>query len=200
MTPAWRGESAASDTGELGQRLTAEPFSSCVAGIGVAFAQMGQGEQGLTTRVGRYMNMRGWQMDDYAATVPVACDSCTGQNAGEVYETIIDDRLHWVLTHACVNGFVESMGWDETPVELRQAILDQCGTYRLSLSEEPIERRLAMLKVLRGSGMAMTDVLEVFAHLSGPGIAGTEAELRLVAGRLFEVRCRFGSGTSLRRR
>lgn len=126
-------------------------------------------------------------MDSCAAKVPVACDSCPGQSVGEVYETIIDDRLHWVLSHTCVDGFVESMGWDETPAELRQAILEQCGTYRLLLPEKSIARKVAVLKVLRGSGVAMSDVSSAFVELLGPGIAGTEVELRLVADRLIDA-------------
>ena len=36
-------------------------------------------------------------MDHNSATVPVDCETCGSQATGEVYETIIGRRLHWVL-------------------------------------------------------------------------------------------------------
>ncbi|MEU8607348.1 hypothetical protein AB0C29_05040 [Actinoplanes sp. NPDC048791] len=121
-------------------------------------------------------------MNDCQAAVPVECDSCDGPAAGQVYETIIDGRLHWVLTHECGDSFVEAMGWDETPDDLRQALLDQCGTYRLRLSREITG--VAVMRVLRASGMSLAAVPEALAALTGPGRPGTEMELQLLAGRL----------------
>jgi len=135
------------------------------------------------------------RLSDCAATVPVDCDSCSGPVAGEAYETIVDGRLHWVLTHDCPGGEVEAMGWDETPAELRQAILDQCGLYRLRLDREPGGGKVAVLKVLRGSGRTLSEASGALADLLGPGIPGTEAELHLLATRLQ----RAGGTPSVRR-
>jgi hypothetical protein len=121
-------------------------------------------------------------MNDCQAVVPVECDSCDGPALGQVYETIIDGRLHWVLTHDCGDSFVEAMGWDETPGDLRQALLDQRGTYRLRLPREITG--VAVMQVLRGSGTSLADVPEALAALTGPGMPGTETELQLLAGRL----------------
>jgi hypothetical protein len=122
-------------------------------------------------------------MNDCEAVVPVECASCDGPAAARVYETIIDGRLHWVLTHDCGDTFVEAMGWHETPDDLRQALLDQCGTYRLRLSGE-ITGRVAVMRVLRRSGTSLAAVPEALAALTGPGRPGTEMELQLLAGRL----------------
>ncbi|MGW4942938.1 hypothetical protein ACWEOZ_15290 [Actinoplanes sp. NPDC004185] len=122
-------------------------------------------------------------MNDCEAVVPVACESCDGPAAGQVYETIIDGRLHWVLTHDCGDGFVEAMGWDETPGDLRQALLDQCGTYRLRLVRESTAK-VAVMKVLRARGTSLAAVPESLAALTGDGMPGTETELQLLAGRL----------------
>ena len=118
-------------------------------------------------------------MDYNSASVPVGCGTCGPQAPGEVYETIIGRRLHWVMDHACPSGDVEAMGWDETPDEWRQALLDQCGTYRLRLDGELTER-IPVLRVLRRAGLALTT-------LDGEGLAGTEAELELLAARLRDA-------------
>jgi hypothetical protein len=126
-------------------------------------------------------------MGNCEATVPIACDSCEWQASGRVYETIVDGRLHWVLSHDCADGFTESMGWDETPEELRRAILAHCGTYRLRLAGEITGTRVDVMKVLRDGGWQLGDVPGALAALNGKGLPGTEAELELLAGRLREA-------------
>jgi hypothetical protein len=120
-------------------------------------------------------------------TVLVACGSCEGQGTGRVYETIVDGRLHWVLSHDCTDGFTESMGWDETPEELRQAILAQCGTYRLRVARKIAGTQVAVMKVLRSSGVEMGKVSGALAALNGEGMPGTEAELELLARHLRDA-------------
>jgi hypothetical protein len=118
-------------------------------------------------------------MDHNSATVPVDCETCGSQATGEVYETIIGRRLHWVMDHPCPTGDVEAMGWDETPDEWRQALLHQCGTYRLRLNGELTER-IPVWRVLRRAGLTL-------AAIDGEGLAGTEAELELLAARLRDA-------------
>lgn len=126
-------------------------------------------------------------MHGCAATVSMPCSSCAGQGIGRVYETIVNGRLHWVLTHDCPDGLTESMGWDETPEELRQAIITQCGTYRLRFARDVGDARVAVMKVLHGTGVAMSDLPATLAALAGAGMPGTEAESELLAGRLRDA-------------
>jgi hypothetical protein len=125
--------------------------------------------------------------NDGAGLVPFACDTCPGQPSAEAYELIVGRRLQWVLRHECPDGDVEEFGWDETPTQLRRAILDRHGTYRLRLTHDPGGRRVAVLKVLRDTGRSLSGASEALAELLGPGIPGTEVELQLLAGRLREA-------------
>ncbi|MEV7623842.1 hypothetical protein [Actinoplanes sp. NPDC089786] len=132
------------------------------------------------------------QGDGYEAEVPVGCDGCGTEHAGRVYETIVDGRLHWVLTYDCSTGTVEAMGWGRSPDEFRQAILEQGGEYRLRMPEGAGSRRVAVLKALRDGGLAWSDVKGGLDAIVAAGLVGTRAELDLLAGRIeaaTSVRC-----------
>jgi hypothetical protein len=43
------------------------------------------------------------------------------------------------------------------------------------------------LAALRGSGRSIADAVDMFDRLTGDGITGTDAEMRLLAGRLAAV-------------
>jgi hypothetical protein len=124
---------------------------------------------------------------DCEALVPFVCTSCEGQTSAKAYELIVGKRLQWVLFHECPDGDVEEFGWDETPEELRRSILDQCGTFRLRLAAEPGSRKVAVLKVLRGTGRSLAEASAALAELLGPGIPGTDVELQLLSDRLRET-------------
>jgi hypothetical protein len=124
---------------------------------------------------------------DCEALVPFTCASCSGPTSAKTYQLIVGKRLQWVLFHECPDGDEEEFGWDETPPQLRQAILEQCGTYRLRLTQEPGSRKVAVLKVLRDTGRSLSEASAALTELLGPGIAGTDVELQLLADRLREA-------------
>ncbi|MBW6434836.1 hypothetical protein KZ829_13925 [Actinoplanes hulinensis] len=116
------------------------------------------------------------------AAVPVVCGRCPPGATATVGETIVYGRLHWSRLHACTDGPVLECGRDEPPPEVRQALLDQCGVFRLRLSG--ITSRVAVLKVLRDRGTALSDIAAMLTALTGQGLPGTEMELRLLSMRL----------------
>ncbi|WP_285687755.1 hypothetical protein [Actinoplanes sp. NBRC 103695] len=122
-------------------------------------------------------------MDFGQADVPVACDTCAEGHTGVVYETIIGGRLQWVLDYECEGSPIEAFGWDRSPDEYRQAILDQSGTFRLDVPDAG-GSRVAVLKALRDGGVAWVDVAGGLDALLDEGIVGTCAELSLLATRL----------------
>jgi hypothetical protein len=79
-----------------------------------------------------------------SAVVPFDCDGCAG---GATFgETVVDGRLHWSLSHVCPAASVQSCGRDEPPPLWRDALLEQCGVYRLRIGDGS---RIAVMKVLR---------------------------------------------------
>jgi hypothetical protein len=119
----------------------------------------------------------------YSAVVPYECDSCDG--AATFGESIFDGRLHWSLSHRCPTGSVEACGRDESPAELRAALLEQCGAYRLRAGAA---NRVAVMRVLRKRlGTPLAGVPALVELLQGDGLTGTEMELRLLAAQLAEA-------------
>lgn len=114
--------------------------------------------------------------------MPFACDRCPPGATATVSETIVNGRLHWSQLHACTDGPILECGRDEPPPAMRQALLDQCGVFRLRLSG--ITSRVTVMKVLRERGAALSDIAAMVTTLTGQGLAGTEAELRLLSMRL----------------
>ena len=133
-------------------------------------------------------------MSSGEATVAVDCESCPGDAVGRFQETVFQGRLEWSVAHSCVGGITEICGRGTPPEPWRQALLDQCGTYRLRLQgTNPSD--VGVMKVLRAGGTALGEVRRALATLRGDGLAGTEAELRLLAARLEDA----GAGTRLSR-
>ncbi len=106
------------------------------------------------------------------AVVPVSC--C---GTGRVYDYVADGRLGWSVEHEC--GVLEC-GRGELPDELRRAITDRHGVFRLRLVADAGARRVAVMKVLRELG---TPLSRLRAVLDG-GLSGTEAEMTVVRRRL----------------
>jgi hypothetical protein len=118
-----------------------------------------------------------------SAVVPYDCDGCDG--AATFGESIVDGRLHWAVSHLCPTGNVEVCGRDESPGDLRAALLEQCGTYRLRAGAAS---RVAVMKVLRKRrGTSLAGIPALVELLQGVGLTGSEMELRLLAAQLAEA-------------
>ncbi|BEL07412.1 hypothetical protein Q0Z83_056030 [Actinoplanes sichuanensis] len=117
------------------------------------------------------------------AVVSYDCDHCAG---GATFgETIFGGRLYWSMSHACHTANIEACGRDESPDEWRAALLEQGGAYRLRIGDG---NRVAAMRVLRERrGTPMAEIAALLETLRGPGLIGTEMELRLLAGRLAEA-------------
>ncbi|GAA4960135.1 hypothetical protein [Actinoplanes utahensis] len=118
------------------------------------------------------------------AVVPYDCADCGHDATAAFGELLLHGRLHWSLSHACAAGPIEACGRDESPTGLRQALLDQCGTYHLRLLSGDHVR---VMKVLRDRGTSLRDIPAAVAALRDPGLPGTEAELRLLATHLAAI-------------
>jgi hypothetical protein len=116
------------------------------------------------------------------AVVPYDCGLCAG---GAIFgEMIVDGRLHWSVTHSCPagdrSGHSEECGRDEPPEGLRDALLEQCGEYRLRLAGDA--NRTVVMRVLRERrGTPLAEISELAGVLDAAGLGGTEMELRLLA-------------------
>ncbi|GIE36460.1 hypothetical protein Ait01nite_095050 [Actinoplanes italicus] len=121
------------------------------------------------------------------AVVPHGCDRCAGD--ATYAEMIVDGRLHWSVSHSCTAeppGHSEDCGRDDPPAELRRALLEQCGEYRLRVDGQ--SDRGAVMKVLRERlATPLPEMSALVATLAGAGLGGTEMELRLLAQQFTEA-------------
>lgn len=115
------------------------------------------------------------------ATVGQRCGSCETQATCRVWEAIVGLRLQWAIWCECATcGPAEEFGWDETPPEARQALLEQCGVFRLRTRPGARFSRVRLMRALRESGMSLADVSSAVDRLQAEGVTGTETEMRLL--------------------
>lgn len=102
------------------------------------------------------------------------------------YETIVDRRLQWSVWSECAacGDTEQECGWDETPDEVRRALLDQCGTFRLHVRPTPAFSRVLLMRALRAEGTSVADVSATLDRLLTDGLPGTETELHLLGMKL----------------
>ena len=113
------------------------------------------------------------------------CDSCAARAACRVWEAVVQRRLQWAIWCECATcGPTEEFGWDETPPESRQALLDQCGVFRLRVSPGTQFSRVRLMKELRAMGVSMAEVSAAMDDLLSAGVTGTEVEMQLLAMKL----------------
>ncbi|GIE88358.1 hypothetical protein [Actinoplanes regularis] len=94
--------------------------------------------------------------------------SCCG--TGRVYDFVAGERLGWSVDHEC--GALEC-GRGELPEDLRRAIMEHYGVFRLRFAADPGSRRVAVMKVLREFGTPLSRLKAVLED----GLTGTEAEM-----------------------
>ncbi|GAA1609061.1 hypothetical protein [Actinoplanes couchii] len=101
--------------------------------------------------------------------VPYSCAHCSGPAFAT--QSIAGRRLHWDVHHPCPAGPVLECGRDETPADVRRALLADEGTHRLQLSGGT--NRLAAMRVLRTWGIPLNGLTA--------DVTGTATEMRLLA-------------------
>ncbi|GAA4465485.1 hypothetical protein [Phytohabitans houttuyneae] len=124
------------------------------------------------------------------AFIEQRCQTCGSVVQCRTWEHVIGGRLQWVVLcgcGTCGGGETEEFGWDETPAQVRQALLDTCGTFRLRVQAPQQVARMPVMRVLRATGEPLASVSARVEALMTQGQTGTEAELELLALRLAEV-------------
>ncbi|WP_238009956.1 hypothetical protein KZZ52_34920 [Dactylosporangium sp. AC04546] len=97
-------------------------------------------------------------------------------------------QLVWSVETSCGGCGAEAIecGWNDMPEAVRAELLAQDGPARLRL--DPVAARPLRVRLLaalrRSGGGSLAEVARLFERLTGDGITGTEAEMRLLAGRL----------------
>jgi hypothetical protein len=119
-----------------------------------------------------------------------ACPHCGGLWRGVLGQSVVGDRLAWSISSRCEDcGSVsECCDWDEMPNELRQVLLGRDGVVRLRV--EPVSgrlHRLPIMRMLRRYGATLSQASSTHARLTGTGVMGTSAEMRLLASRLNTI-------------
>jgi hypothetical protein len=116
-------------------------------------------------------------------TVP--CDTCSGEAMCEVVQRIDGDRLQWTRDCHCsrCGAATAEVGWDETPADIRVALLDRWGAARVMATEKPVPE-VPALRVFRRTGASIPEARTSVALLTGDGVTGTYVEMELLAQRL----------------
>jgi hypothetical protein len=74
------------------------------------------------------------------------------------------------------------------PVEFCGRLADDLGVARVRIDPESARAlRVPVLRMLRRYGAGLDQAAETFTRLTGDGLTGTPAEMRLLAGRLDAV-------------
>ncbi|NYF57750.1 hypothetical protein [Micromonospora purpureochromogenes] len=115
------------------------------------------------------------------------CAECGAATAGVVTETVNGDRLAWAVSTRCsgCGSATELDGWGEMPAIVRTALAARVGLVRLRADPDASRPlRVRLLGVFRKHGATIGEAASAFAALTGSGILGTPAEMRLLAERL----------------
>ncbi|SCL32589.1 hypothetical protein GA0074692_3353 [Micromonospora pallida] len=99
-------------------------------------------------------------MISYGVSVARACDDCEAEMVCELAQRIVHDRLHWTAECHCPHcgSTVAICGWDDTPDEIRDALVARYGLARLTVEDltgcpPTAEKNLVALPTLeRGQG------------------------------------------------
>ncbi|MFR9777731.1 hypothetical protein ACL02O_16955 [Micromonospora sp. MS34] len=125
-------------------------------------------------------------MISYGVNVTRLCDDCGSEMTCELAQRIVHDRLHWTAWCQChhCGSTEETFGWDDTPAEIRDALIAGCGLARLTVEGITGPGRVALLKVFRDAGASLPEAQATAQHAVTTGIEGTRAELELLMRRL----------------
>jgi hypothetical protein len=118
------------------------------------------------------------------------CPRCGALVRGVLGQTVVGDRLAWSIASSCegCGSRSQSCEWDEMPDELRRVLLDRDGVTRLRVDPgSGCSLRLPILRVLRRYGATLAEAGDAYTRLTGAGVTGTPAEMRLLSSRLNTI-------------
>jgi|tagenome__1003787_1003787.scaffolds.fasta_scaffold20839960_2 hypothetical protein len=118
------------------------------------------------------------------------CAQCGAPLCAVPGQIVVEDRLAWSISSMCdgCEARIECCGWDEMPAEYRQVVLDRDGVARVRVNPESgYALRVSILRVLRRYGATLEEAADTFTRLTGAGLTGTRAEIRLLADRLDTI-------------
>ncbi|MEU4164762.1 hypothetical protein [Actinoplanes sp. NPDC026670] len=112
------------------------------------------------------------------------CGTCNAAAGVLVTQTVVGERIAWSVSLRCrqCGAAEEQCGWDVMPDHWREILVAQDGLARVHAdlqSSRPLKVRL--LSVFRDQGSTIAEALMAFKSLTGAGIVGTSAEMRLLA-------------------
>ncbi|WP_433832796.1 hypothetical protein ACQP2E_17060 [Actinoplanes sp. CA-015351] len=120
-------------------------------------------------------------------TIEQRCAACGAVAVVSVAQSVVGDRVAWSVSVRCgqCGDAEEQCGWEEMPGFWRDRLVDQEGLTRLRVDRESIEpMRVRLLSVFRRQGATIADAVEAVESLTGVGLFGTPAEMKLLATRL----------------
>ncbi|MDZ5446054.1 hypothetical protein U2F26_25530 [Micromonospora sp. 4G57] len=125
-------------------------------------------------------------MISYGVNVARPCGDCASEMTCELAQRIVRDRLHWTAECHCPHcgSTVETFGWDDTPAEIRDALVARSGLARLTIEGKTGPGRAALLKVFRDAGASLSEAKAAAQRAVTTGIEGTRVELELLKQRL----------------
>jgi len=122
------------------------------------------------------------------AAVTEPCGDCGSTMHCELVQRIVDARLHWSIEGRCsgCGAAFCTFGWDDTPTQVREAIIAAGELARLTVVLAEGTSKVALLKVFRESGASLPEAVASAERALTTGIEGTPVELELLARRLRE--------------
>lgn len=118
------------------------------------------------------------------------CVQCGAPLLSVPAQIVVEDRLEWSISSTCSSckAQIECCGRDEIPDEFRQVLLARDGVARVRVNPESARAlRVPILRVLRRNGATLEEATDTFKRLTGTGLTGTQAEMRLLANRLDAI-------------
>ncbi|SIS03562.1 hypothetical protein [Micromonospora avicenniae] len=125
----------------------------------------------------------------YGVNVSRPCGDCGSEMTCELTQRVVHERLHWTAWCHCphCSSTEETFGWDDTPAEVRDALIAGCGLARLTVEGITGPGRVALLKVFRDAGTSLSEAKATAQLAVTTGIEGTRAELELLMQRLERI-------------
>ncbi|MDR7276150.1 hypothetical protein [Catenuloplanes atrovinosus] len=115
------------------------------------------------------------------------CPECGGGETRDAWDGVVDGRLTWTVTGRCPDcpGSVwEACGWDDTPPEIRDELLERRGVYRLAVAPRPGWSRMGLLRALRREGATVGEIQALADRVLAGEATGTEGEMQRLAHRI----------------
>jgi hypothetical protein len=111
--------------------------------------------------------------------------ACGGEATCEVVQRLDGNRLQWTRDCRCsrCGTATAEVGWDETPADIRAALLDRWGAARVVAADGSVPQ-VPALRAFRAAGASIPEARAVAALLAGEGVTGTYVEMELLAQRL----------------